>query len=156
MSRPIVVTVSGRNGGPAGDGCSTLVPVDRMLSPFSLAIGVKVEGSAIYQVEHTYDDVYSVDFRPANAQWHLCPTAALNRSSHSGFGGYLAPPTAVRVRVIAGNGLVTMTVVHGGMALEQVTRQPRQAPPQTDPAPAPAAPKLSLWGRFKQWLLGGT
>jgi len=148
MSRPIVVTVSGRYGGPDRDGCSIVVPVDRLLSPFSLAIGVKVDGSAIYQVEHTYDDVYSPDFRPGSAQWHRCPTDALNRSSRSAFGGYFAPPTALRVRVIAGNGLVTMTVIHGGIALEPVSRQPPRSVP-SDPSPAPSEPpKKGLWQRL--------
>lgn len=153
MSRPIVVTVSGRYGGPEQDGASQVVPVDRMLSPFSLAIGCKVEGSAIYQVEHTYDDVYSVGFRASNAQWHLCPVEQLRRSSHGAFGGYFAPPTAIRVRIIAGNGLVIMTVIHGGMSREVPAHQPRESAPETVEQPA-LVEKQTFWNKLRNLVKG--
>jgi len=61
--RPITVTVSGTS-------TSNPIPLDYLISPFQVAIGVgNVVGSVSYKLQYTYDDVLAPGYVAASGNW---------------------------------------------------------------------------------------
>lgn len=106
MARPTRVTVT-------GIGVSAVVPVDVNKDPTSIGVGVKISATATFQVQHTFDDIWSPTFNPATAIWYNHPTLV---GAANVDGNYMAPPTGIRLNVSASTGDVTMTVVQAGIA----------------------------------------
>jgi len=144
--RPVMVSVESCHGGPDNDGCSQVIPVDRLLSPFYLTISCHVEGNAKYTVEHTFDDVFEPGFRASEANWFPAPTKMLCGTSKDGYHSYSSPFTAARLRVHNGSGTVFMRGVHGGVQPEyaQYVSRPRAAP----------QPEPTRWERVVSWFKG--
>lgn len=93
------------------------IPLDKYANPINVGLVVVVSGGAItYSVEHTFDDVFSVDFNPATAEWITHPI--LDGLSATQDSNYAFPPEACRLITTAGAGTAALTVVQasGGMS----------------------------------------
>ena len=100
--RPISVTVTGVNN-------SAPIPMDYTLPNFSVGIGCVISGTVTYTVEHTFDDIWSPTFNAATATWF--PNTGLTAKSANTDGNYAFPVRAIRLRISAGTGSVTMHVI---------------------------------------------
>jgi hypothetical protein len=106
MSRPVRVSVT-------GVGVSPVVAVDvNRDAPCSIGAAVIVNGAVTFQVQHTFDDIWSPTFNPATATWFPHPTLT---GSANVDGNYMAPPTGIRLNVSAGAGTATLVVVQSGI-----------------------------------------
>lgn len=108
MARPTRVQVT-------GVGTSAVIPVDVNKDPTSIGAAVKINsGTATFQVQHTFDDVWSPTFNPLTAVWYNHPTLV---GSANVDGNYMAPPTGIRLNVtVSSGGVVELTVVQAGIA----------------------------------------
>lgn len=102
--RPTTVSVTGVD-------TSAVVVPDYISSPFNVGIGCTVTGTATYTVEHTFDDVFSLNFNPATATW--IANSGLTAKTTSTDGNYAFPVRGIRLKVTSGTGTVAMTVVQG-------------------------------------------
>lgn len=103
MAQPVVLTLT-------GVGSTRWSMQNIHITPFNVAIGCIVSGTATYTVEYTYDN-------PEN------PNATINVYSHSvlinqtasndGFFAY--PVRAIRVSITSGSGTVTTTILQAGI-----------------------------------------
>ena len=100
--RPISVTVTGVAN-------SVPIPMDYTLPGFSVGIGCVVTGTVTYTVEHTFDDIWASGFDPATATWF--PNTGITAKNASIDGNYAFPVRAIRLRISAGTGSVTMHVI---------------------------------------------
>ncbi|HUW44642.1 MAG TPA: hypothetical protein VMW50_02490 [Dehalococcoidia bacterium] len=105
--RPVRVTTSGVSVSP-------VIPIDQYLSPTNIGLGVDVTGAVTYTVEHTFDDVFAVDFVPATATWFPHPTLAGLLVDADG--NYAFPPTGVRLNQTAGAGSAILNLIQAGAA----------------------------------------
>lgn len=106
--RPIRLSVSSQTS-------SNWIPLDIHIKPFNIGIGVALSaGSTMtYQIEHTYDDVFSPSFNPATAEYLVNSAGA--KSADFDF-NYAFPVTAVRLTVTSyTSGTATMTIVQAGL-----------------------------------------
>lgn len=90
---------------------------DTYASPFAVGIGVKIVGaaSAIYTVQHTFDDPFAVDIAalPTNATWYN--NATLVSATTNQDGNYAFPVRAIRIIIAsAASAQATMTIVQAG------------------------------------------
>ena len=90
-----------------GTGSTAWIPLDYKQSPFNVGFGVVVSGTITYDVEHTFEDVFSVTSPTAFKHATLVSQTA-NKD-----GNYAFPIRAVRVNVTAGTGSVTVTLLQG-------------------------------------------
>jgi len=104
--RPTTVTKT-------GTGSTAPIPLDHYRSPFNVGLGLKVDGTVNYTVQHTFDDVFASGYTPASGTWYNHPVLASLAANADG--NYAFPCTAVRVTVNSGAGSVSMTVVQAGM-----------------------------------------
>lgn len=107
--RPVRVTLSSVT-------VSAPIPLDTYADPFSVGIGVAMSAGAslTYNVQHTFDDVFSESFNPSTATWFT--NSGLSAKTTSSDGNYSAPVTAIRLQVTAYvGGSATMTVIQAGM-----------------------------------------
>lgn len=108
--RPFVSTVQANAGGVrVGNACV----LSNYNTPSSIAVGVITSG-AIYTVQHTYDDPFTINLNSSvsAANWIDNPTlVSANRNLDA---VYTSPPTAIRLRLNAGSGDATMTVIQTG------------------------------------------
>jgi hypothetical protein len=102
--RPITVSVT-------GVGSSQPIPIDQYQSPANIALGVVVQGTITFQVQHTYDDVFAPSYNPASGTWFNHPTLTGSANADS---NYAFPPRAVRLTNTAGTGVSTLTLVQAG------------------------------------------
>ena len=97
--RPIVVTNT-------GVGTSAWIPLDVKQAPFKVGIGCVVNGSATYNIEHTFDNVQDST---------VTPTAFVNSGISNATGNkdlnYTEPVRAIRINQSVGAGSVTMTII---------------------------------------------
>ncbi len=104
--RPQRVTVSAL-------AASDPIPTDHYIGPFNVGLGVTVNGTLTYSVEHTFDDVFAAGFDPGTASWF--PNDTLTAQTASGDGNYAFPVTAIRLNVTAyTSGSATLTVIQAG------------------------------------------
>lgn len=103
--RPTTVSVT-------GVGTSALVPFDHYKNPNVAAVSVKVSGTVTYTVEYTFDDIWSNGFNPATASY--MPLPDLSGLSANADGNFAFAPRACRLKVTAGTGTATMTVIQAG------------------------------------------
>lgn len=100
--RPVTISQTGA-------GSTQLIPLDRFQNPFNVGIGVVVDGTVNYTVQHTFDDVYDTSVTPT---WF--PHASLVTQTTSMDGNYAFGITATRLTVNSGAGSATMTIVQSG------------------------------------------
>jgi len=101
--RPIVVSKT-------GTGSSAVVPLDHYQSPFNVGIGVVVNGTVDYTVQHTFDDVQNAAVTPTWFDHASLATKTVNAD-----GNYAFPVRAVKLLVNSGSGTATVTIIQAGM-----------------------------------------
>lgn len=100
--RPVVVSV-------VGAGFTPIVPVDYLQISFSVGIAVVITGgTALYTVEHTYDDILDPAVNPTWFQKSDMTGIAVNADS-----SYSSPIRGIRVSSGAEVATVTLTVLQG-------------------------------------------
>lgn len=88
------------------------IPIDQYLNPTNIGLGVVIDATATYTVEHTFDDVFDEAFNPVTATWFPHPTlAALSANAD---GNLAFPPSAVRINIAANTGSVFFNVLQAG------------------------------------------
>ena len=105
--RPVRVTVSSQTA-------SAPIPLNPLIGQFVVGLGAHVNsGTLTYQVQYTYDDVYSPTFSAGSATWFTHSTIT---GKSADFDGVITIPcTAVRLNVTAWtSGSVTLTVIQSG------------------------------------------
>ena len=101
--RPIVTTVSALG---AGD----WQPVDYKSTPANIGLGVVVNGSLTYTVEHTFDDI-----QDESATIVAFQNEGLTAKNSNDDGNYSFPVRAVRLNVTSyTSGDATLTILQGG------------------------------------------
>lgn len=103
--RSIVLTRSGTTG------TTSAAVLDAYRSPFNVGIGIKITGSVTCKIEHTFDDILTVD--SGSVTWYDHPV--LTSVTANADGNYAFPVAAVRVNMTAGTGTVTATFIQAGM-----------------------------------------
>jgi hypothetical protein len=83
------------------------------VTPFNVGIGVKVDGTVNYTVQHTFDDVWASGYSAGSGTWFN--HASLASQSGNADGNYAFPVTAVRLTVNSGSGIATMTIIQAGV-----------------------------------------
>ena len=107
--RPVTYTLSDASGGAKTSG---VYPPDNYVSPFNVAISVRVSGTVNYTVQYTFDDVFAKDYTPAAGNWtdHVSLTAqTATKDSNIAY-----PVTGVRARLNSGTGSVVCTFIQAG------------------------------------------
>lgn len=105
--RPVRVTVSSA-------AASAPIPLNPLIGQFNVGLGATVNsGTLTYQVQYTYDDVFSPSFVASSATWFTHSTIT---GKTANFDGVITTPcTAVRLNVTAyTSGSVTLTVIQSG------------------------------------------
>jgi len=99
------------DGGTNGVGGSIPIPIDQYLNPTNIGLGVTVNGTVNVTVQHTFDDVFSVD--PSTVLvWFDHPTLAGETADADG--NLAFPPRAVRLLTNSGAGTAVLTLVQAG------------------------------------------
>ena len=93
-----------------GVGSSNVLATDLYISPFNVGFGVVATGTVTYTIQHTFDNVQTVD----SPVWFPHPTIASKSDNQDG--NYAFPVAAVKVLVTAGTGTATMTMIQAGIA----------------------------------------
>lgn len=109
--RPQRFTVQASAGG------NTFSPpfvVDHWTPPTNIGIGVTVAGSALYSVQHTFADPFTVNLNdPTTAIWinnDTLASASVNDDTN-----YAFPPTAIRLSLAAAvTAQATITIIQAG------------------------------------------
>lgn len=116
MSRRFISAVVASAGGNTfGDAFI----VDTWNNPCNIAVGVKIDsglggGSAIYSVQHTFDDPFTINLNNrALGTW--LDNETLVSANTSNDTNYAFPPTAIRLKVYpAASAQCTMTIIQAG------------------------------------------
>lgn len=104
--RPVVLTVS-------GVGSSSVCPPDNYVTPFNIALGVNVSGTATYTVQYTFDDVFARAYNPSTGNWTNHPTLAGQTATKDSNIAY--PVTGIRLITTVGTtGSATLTIIQAG------------------------------------------
>lgn len=104
--RPVHVTLT-------GTGNTNPIPLDYLISPFQIAVGVApVSGTVAYTLQYTYDDVFAPGYDPSTGAWFTWSlmsglTAAADTVLNA------APVRAIRL-VNVGSGTLTANIVQAG------------------------------------------
>ena len=91
-----------------GTGTSAWVPVDYRQSVTNIGLGIVVNGTVTYDVEHTFDNIFDSTVTPTAFKHATITGQTANKD-----GAYNAPIRAVRLNNTAGTGTTTMTVLQG-------------------------------------------
>lgn len=106
--RPVQVSVVGSSGGPATNGISQIIPLDRMQVRISVGVGTYVSGTATWSVQHTYDDITNSSVTPTWFTLSSLSSVTSNTDSK-----YDWPVQAIRLVVTGGTGTVTLIAIQG-------------------------------------------
>ena len=99
--RPQVITQS-------GTGSTAWIPLDYKQNPFNIGLGIVVNGTITYDIEHTFDDVFNASVTPTAFKHSTLVAQTANKD-----GNYAFPVRAVRVNNTAGTGSTTLTILQG-------------------------------------------
>ena len=99
--RPQVISIT-------GTGTTAWIPLDYKQNPFNIGLGIVVNGTITYDIEHTFDDVFAQDTTPT-AFKHSSLTAQTTNKD----GNYAFPIRAIRINNTAGTGTTTLTILQG-------------------------------------------
>ena len=101
--RPKKITVT-------GIASSAWIPMDIKQAPFNVSVGCAVvSGTATYNVEHTYDDVYDLTVTPVVFQ-----NSGITAQTGNKDGSYSAPVKAIRLTITAGTAPVVSMILTQG------------------------------------------
>ena len=103
--RPVTLTVT---GGQA----SAVYPPDHYVSPFNVALGVRVTGTVNYTVQYTFDNVFAESYVPASGNWVDHPSLTSQAATKDSNIAY--PVTGVRIVGNSGAGTATLTAIQAG------------------------------------------
>lgn len=109
--RPKTFTV---NASAGGNTYSPAYIVDTYENPCNIGIGVITSGAVIYDVQHTFSDPFNINLNSSVSAGNWLNNTTLVSATTNGDTNYLAPPTAIRLRVRAGTGDATITLVQSG------------------------------------------
>jgi hypothetical protein len=107
--RPITRTTSDASGGAV---TSSMVSLDHWISPFNVALAVRVTGTVNYTVQYTFDDVWAPGYVAANGNWVNHPSFTAQTATLDGNIAY--PVSAVRIVQNSGSGSCVLTVFQAG------------------------------------------
>jgi len=93
-----------------GAGSSSISPMNLNTSPFNVGIGVVVNGTVNFSIQHTFDDVYDPAVTPV---WFTHPS--LVSLTANADGNYAFPVSAIKVLVNSGAGTATATLIQAGI-----------------------------------------
>jgi len=99
--RPQVISIT-------GTGTTAWIPLDYKQSPFNVGMGIVVNGTVTYDIEHTFDDILAQGTTPT-AFKHSSLTAQTTNKD----GNYAFPIRAIRINNTAGTGTTTLTILQG-------------------------------------------
>lgn len=99
--RPQVISIT-------GTGTTAWIPLDYKQNPFNIGLGIVVNGTITYDIEHTFDDVFAQDTTPT-AFKHSSLTAQTTNKD----GNYAFPIRAIRINNTSGTGTTTLTILQG-------------------------------------------
>lgn len=99
--RPQVISIT-------GTGTTEWIPLDYKQSPFNVGMGIVVNGTITYDIEHTFDDILAPGTTPT-AFKHSSLTAQTTNKD----GNYAFPIRAIRINNTAGTGTTTLTILQG-------------------------------------------
>jgi hypothetical protein len=104
--RPVSYTLTGENASP-------VYAPDHYVSPFNVALAVRVTGTANYTVQYTFDDVFAKNYNPATGNWTNHPTLAGDTTSEDSNIAY--PVRGIRLTTTsATTGTATLTIIQAG------------------------------------------
>ena len=101
MARPTSISKT-------GTGTTAWVPVDYRQNVTNIGLGVVVNGTVTYDIEHTFDDIFDPTVTATAFK-----NATLTAQTANKDGAYNAPIRAVRVNNTAGTGTTTLTIIQG-------------------------------------------
>jgi hypothetical protein len=96
-----------------GVGSTAVLVPDVAPNPFNMGIGVRVNGTVNYTVEHTFDDIFATTFNPGTATWF--PHTTLVAQTANAVGNYAFAVRGIRLTVNSGTGSATATFVQSGI-----------------------------------------
>jgi hypothetical protein len=99
--RPQVIRIT-------GTGTTAWIPLDYKQNPFNIGLGIVVNGTITYDIEHTFDDVFDASVTPTAFKHSTLVAQTANKD-----GNYAFPVRAVRVNNTAGTGSTTLTILQG-------------------------------------------
>lgn len=102
------VSVVAQNGVNSGN--SPTVPLDYMLTPFNVGLGMVIGSTPTFKVQYTFDNVLDSTVTPTWFDVTGLTALAANKDAV-----ITTPCRAVRAVVTGGTGTVTMTVVQAGV-----------------------------------------
>ncbi len=91
-----------------GTGTTEWIPLDYKQSPFNVGMGIVINGTITYTIEHTFDDVFDSTVTPTAFAHSVLAAQTTNKD-----GNYAFPIRAVRVNNTAGTGKTTLTILQG-------------------------------------------
>ena len=94
-------------------GSSSPAVMNTNVSPFNVGFGITVTGTINYTVQHTFDDVFDLNFDPTTAVWFDHPTIASQSTNKDG--NYAFPVTGIKVLVNSGTGSATLKLIQAGI-----------------------------------------
>lgn len=107
--QPITRTTSDASGGAV---TSSIVNLDFWVSPFNVALSVRVTDTVNYTVQYTFDDIFAAGYTPASGNWVDHPTLSNKTATLDSNIAY--PVTAVRIVQNSGAGSCVLTVIQAG------------------------------------------
>lgn len=105
--RPVYLRTAG------GAASSPVCPMDLYISPFSVTLQAKVQGTVVYDVQYTKDNVWSSSFDPATAQWTTL--SGMSSATASAEATLTSPVSAIRLVQNSGSGSVELIVLQAGL-----------------------------------------
>ena len=102
--RPVIQTLTNVVAGSAP------IVTDFYANPYNVGMGVVVNGTVNYTVQHTFDDVLNASVTPT---WFNHPSLAAQTATADG--NYAFPVRAIRIFLNSGSGTVTLTIIQSGM-----------------------------------------
>ena len=94
---------------------SKVYVVDNYANPANIALGVTSTGSALYTVEHTFADPFTVDLNtPTTATWFNSDSVVSATGNTDG--NYAFPPSAIRLALTsAASATATLNIIQAGI-----------------------------------------
>lgn len=99
--RPQVISIT-------GTGTTAWIPLDYKQNPFNIGLGIVVNGTITYDIEHTFDDVFDVSVTPTAFKHSTLVAQTTNND-----GNYAFPVRAIRINNTAGTGSTALTILQG-------------------------------------------
>lgn len=99
--RPQVISIT-------GTGTTAWIPLDYKQNPFNIGLGIVVNGTITYDIEHTFDDILAQGTSPTAFKHSTLVAQTTNKD-----GNYAFPIRAIRINNTAGTGTTTLTILQG-------------------------------------------